>query len=561
MDEDPEYEALSHVGGSEANRKKILIDGQQLSVTFNLAEALDNLYASDHPRKLWVDAICINQKDVPERSQQVQNMTEIYTRARSVVVWISVLGGKTQQLLHQLENDKSPEHLRNRTASGSRIQCGPSALDEEDKRPMSELAENPWFRRIWVIQEVAVAREVIVQTGRTTICWTTFGAALEKCSKNYEMEGVIEAIRTVNTIRTARSQKPYYMDLFVLLERFRHCLATDERDKVFALLGLTSSSLAKEKVVQVIPDYSKPAAFIYMSLTRQYINKRKNLDIICHATLSNYMAIPSWVPCWSYHNPGLSVLPKRRTVGARHEPMYRCCGDLEIDRDLLFGTELSGNRLWVNGFKFDVVSIIGSMATNVRDLGLEPPINGVTDLLKEWKSMSEICSHVYGSTWEDSFRRTLHADAVGEKRFYHSVHSAVNKTGSGGSALISSTAGCSASEFVYLTQGRLGSVEKVSEVSVEERLNSKVDLSEESMKRTAIKRTFFVTEKGYMGLGPFTMEEGDLVYALAGGQVPFILRPILLAGGFSLVGESYVHGIMDGEATVLGTEIETIFLV
>jgi hypothetical protein len=43
--------------------------------------------------------------------------------------------------------------------------------------------------------------------------------------------------------------------------------------------------------------------------------------------------------------------------------------------------------------------------------------------------------------------------------------------------------------------------------------------------------------------------------------VPFILRPTILAEGFSLVGESYVHGIMDGEATMLGIEVETIYLV
>ncbi|PVH67667.1 hypothetical protein DL98DRAFT_398697, partial [Cadophora sp. DSE1049] len=226
-------------------------DGGQLSVTVNLAEALDHLHDSDRPRKLWVDAICINQKDIPERTQQVQNMTEIYARARNVVVWIGLLGITTQQLLHRLENeddDQSPAHLRRWTAN---------------KRLLSELAQNPWFRRIWVIQEVAVAREVIVQTGRTTICWSVFGAALEKCSNNLEMKSVIDAVSTINTIRTARSQKPYYMDLFVLLERFRHCLATDERDKVFALLGLTSRSLAQEKVVQVIPDYSKSAIDIY----------------------------------------------------------------------------------------------------------------------------------------------------------------------------------------------------------------------------------------------------------------------------------------------------------
>ncbi len=468
-------------------------------------------------------------------------------------------------MFHRLENldddDQSPEHLRRWTASGARVLAAPSALSEEDKGLLRELAQNPWFRRVWVIQEVAVAREAIVQTGLATISWSKFGAALEKCSDNYEMKSVIEAVSTINAIRMARSQKPYYMDLFHLLERFRHCLATDERDKVFALVGLASSSLAQERVVQISADYSKLAIDIYKSLTRQYIKKRKNLDIICYATLSNHVPIPSWVPSWSWYDPGLSVLPKRRVSGAHHENMYQCCGDLELDRELLFSTELSGNRLWLNGFKFDVVSIIGRIATKAQHLGLELPIAGETDLLKEWESMSEICSHMYGSDLKEAFRRTLLADFIGEKRYKANTHSAVNNKETGGGAVINDSVTESSPDFVYLTEGRLGTTEKESKTSLEEQLNSRVDLLEASMKRAAIKRSFFVTERGYMGLGPSGMEEGDLVYVLSGGQVPFILRPLILAEGFSLVGESYIHGIMDGEATVLGLEIETIYLV
>ncbi|PQE29702.1 Heterokaryon incompatibility protein [Rutstroemia sp. NJR-2017a WRK4] len=530
VDEDPDYEALSYVWGSKANKQKILIDGRQLEVTSNLAEALNHLYDCDTPRKLWVDAICINQEDISERSHQVQSMTEIYARARNVVVWMGVLGIATQNFLHHVENseddDQTPEHLRRWTASGTRIPGNTSAFNEEDLEVLSEVAQNPWFKRVWVVQEVAVAREVIVQTGRTTISWSAFCTALEKYVDKHEMKSVIEAASTINTIRTARTQKPYYMDLFILLERFRHCLATDERDKVFALLGLASSSLAQEKVVRVTPDYSKPAIDVFKSLALQYISKRKNLDIICHASLGNHVPIPSWAPSWSWYDRGLSVLPKRRILNARHEPMYRCCGNLELDRELLFGTELSGNRLWLNGFKFDVVSVIGRVATKAEDLGLELPIDGATDLLKKWRSMSEICSQTYGSNLEEDFRRTLLADALGEKRYQ--IQSAVTANETDGKAKQSS---------------------------------SKINLSDASVRRAAMKRAFFVTEKGYMGLGPSSMVEGDLVYVLSGGQVPFILRPTISAEGFALVGESYIHGIMDGEATILGIEIETFYLI
>lgn len=565
MDENPHYEALSYVWGSAANKTEIEIDGQHLFVTANLAEALNHLYDTVHSRKLWVDAICINQNDVPEKNQEIQRMTEIYERAKNVVVWLGVVGIMDQHLAHRLEtvehDDQLPKHLRGWTVSGAKITNDPSGLDQEDKRIVSELAQNPWFRRVWVIQEVAVAREVIVQSGHTTLSWSAFGLALEKCSNMHEMKRVIEAVSTINTIRTERSKKPYYMDLFVLLERFRHYEATNPSDKVYALLGLTSSSLAHEKVIQVIPDYSKPVVDIYRSLTRQYINKRKSLDIICHATLSNHMPVPSWVAIWSYYTPGLSVLPKRRTLDAHQEPMYRCCGDLELDRELLFGTELSGDRLWLNGFKFDVVSIVGRVANKVQDLGLELPINGINSLLKEWKSLSEICSHVYGSNLEEAFRRTLLADALGGRRCGQDICSTLLIEDTDVGPSIDGVVGASPSDFVYLIEGRFGNVERENPASKEERLNTRVDITEASMKRASIKRSFFVTEKGYMGLSPADTREGDLIYVLAGGQVPFILRPIMSKGGYSLVGESYINGIMDGEATELGIEVEMIFLI
>jgi hypothetical protein len=232
-------------------------------------------------------------------------------------------------------------------------------------------------------------------------------------------------------------------------------------------------------------------------------------------------------------------------------------------RELLFGTEVSGNRLWLNGFKFDVVSVVGSVATKAEDLGLELPINGATDLLKEWRSMSEICSQTYGSNLEECFRRTLLADTLGEERYQ--IQSAVTENETDGGALITDSISNSAYSYVYIIDGRLP--EAVKETRSQslpkeaKQSNGKINLSDASVRRAAIKRAFFVTEKGYMGLGPSSMEEGDLVYVLSGGQVPFILRPTISAEGFALVGESYIHGIMDGEATILGIEVETFYLI
>jgi hypothetical protein len=61
-------------------------------------------------------------------------------------------------------------------------------------------------------------------------------------------------------------------------------------------------------------------------------------------------------------------------------------------------------------------------------------------------------------------------------------------------------------------------------------------------------RKFFVTEKGYMGIGPNSMQPTDIVCVLFGGKTPFVLRPTSTPNEYLLLGECYVYGLMDGEA-------------
>lgn len=82
------YEALSYVWGDPRSVCSILVNEKAFPVTHNLFLALKHLRLPYNERKLWVDAICINQEDVEERSQQVQIMQKIYWRARRVIVWL-----------------------------------------------------------------------------------------------------------------------------------------------------------------------------------------------------------------------------------------------------------------------------------------------------------------------------------------------------------------------------------------------------------------------------------------------------------------------------------------
>lgn len=86
-----QYDALSYVWGSTDNpvtitvRSALLTEDSSLSVTQNLAVALKHLCSSNTPRTLWIDAICIDQKNMQERSEQVLRMNDIYRMATRVV--------------------------------------------------------------------------------------------------------------------------------------------------------------------------------------------------------------------------------------------------------------------------------------------------------------------------------------------------------------------------------------------------------------------------------------------------------------------------------------------
>lgn len=82
------YEALSYTWGSKHTTDTILLDGKPCLVTSNLNDALRRLRHPDESRILWVDAICINQQNDTERSQQVGLMRRIYSQASKVVIWL-----------------------------------------------------------------------------------------------------------------------------------------------------------------------------------------------------------------------------------------------------------------------------------------------------------------------------------------------------------------------------------------------------------------------------------------------------------------------------------------
>ncbi|KAL9601236.1 MAG: hypothetical protein Q9219_002641 [cf. Caloplaca sp. 3 TL-2023] len=82
------YSALSYVWGEQSNKTTITCDNQPLRVTQNLNQALLQYRKKGWSQLLWVDAICINQSDLEEKTAQVKRMKKIYQGAALVVIWL-----------------------------------------------------------------------------------------------------------------------------------------------------------------------------------------------------------------------------------------------------------------------------------------------------------------------------------------------------------------------------------------------------------------------------------------------------------------------------------------
>lgn len=153
-----QYEALSYTWGDPKDKDRPLIyisehPTSSLPVTRNCFNALKALRQRVRPRNLWIDAICINQADLKERSHQVRNMARTYASASSTVIY---LGEHTRSsyVVFQWAVEESAcwENYDEDDQFGyPRFRKPPKA---EVFQGVRELIQRPWFRRVWVLQEV-----------------------------------------------------------------------------------------------------------------------------------------------------------------------------------------------------------------------------------------------------------------------------------------------------------------------------------------------------------------------------------------------------------------------
>ncbi|KAH7064195.1 heterokaryon incompatibility protein-domain-containing protein [Paraphoma chrysanthemicola] len=289
IDSLPTYEALSYVWGDVTNTHSIKCNESHLTVTECLHSALHHLRQPENARMMWIDAICINQDDLEERSFQVALMRDIYLRASAVIVWLGPNQEETEAAWETIQRiSRDYEHVLDKQdekvdwysrmempdldapqLSSARSEDSPKMTSLYDVKVCSEVARllrHPWFTRSWVVQEAACARHLFIRCGVFSMAWKTLRTL---CCFLRDRRGpsVLEdswqdansMVLLQDTLRV--DLEDYWLDddtydpehirfhtsLYELLPATRHLQATDPRDKIFAFLGLCDHTRTEAK--------------------------------------------------------------------------------------------------------------------------------------------------------------------------------------------------------------------------------------------------------------------------------------------------------------------------
>ncbi|PWY84033.1 TPR-like protein [Aspergillus eucalypticola CBS 122712] len=274
----PSYVALSYTWGSSQNRQLIDLDDMEFHVQGNLWNFLNTMNLCRRWQLFWIDAICIDQSSISERNHQVNMMRDIYAGAELTVVW---LGQATDS------SDLAIEYIAN---PGLPAQETKSALE----KALQSLLEQPYWSRIWIVQELMLAKDVMLYCGTKSFSWHQLASLRQEIKTHVVYHDSLGISKCTGSVMIAQKmlwdslpQNDQHLPLSDLLMTYGRHKSSDIRDRVYALLGLTS-----ENSVQA--NYNLSVEDIYIDVLGVICkerNPRYQLSAIEH-TLQEMLCLP-----------------------------------------------------------------------------------------------------------------------------------------------------------------------------------------------------------------------------------------------------------------------------
>ncbi|OAL05549.1 HET-domain-containing protein [Phaeosphaeriaceae sp. SRC1lsM3a] len=536
-DDRPDYEALSYAWGSAADPSVVYIDAitrAPLAITRNLDTALRHLRHEAQSRTMWVDALCIDQESTHEKNHQVASMGQIYSSAACVVIWLGLEQDRSDNALDFVEHisscvevnfemltlqpsehcDESERHFGDLRVA---LPFKNSALD-----PVLHLLERPYFKRVWIRQEIALASHAVLYCGDRRVNIQDFRKAVAcLIYKGYKASSVSDGLSLL--LNKARLQV-YYLCTVVpgtcTWSQFRVYLGDaqcqDPRDRIYALLCFLRPS---EPLNDLKPDYSITTEQLYTHVASRIIIQQQSLKLLdsCYLT-SRTLNIPSWAPDWT------SLLPQ-----ATLNTQWSACGWITSDCSIIDKSRLSvtgtlvsyieevlEHNLQLEGSSYDGCKTLVNTFRRLTPSEEELEVRKWSR--RQWSRM--LCSVVASFRFQDA------SDPSDETvlKFHHYVDVV---------------------ETICFTEA------KAEELLEREDLKMKLILH--IFRHAWLGFVFVKCSDGRIGFAYPGVRRGDLISVLLGCQYPLILRPCPFDGAdvtklWEVVCVAMIGDLMEGQA-------------
>ena len=435
-----------------------------------------------------------------------------------------------------------------------------------------DLATRELFKRIWTVQEVALATHAVVICGSTQVDWDVFAYAIYRLQK-YTAESVgmrgaegslwaeISLHQTVRELFTSRVELSNVRRL--LPTKLIHVLvgasgkrATEQRDMVFALYGVLSGL----NVTIPAPDYTKPVESVYHEATRAVLEFDQSLEVLSHIDgISRLPSSPSWVFNWpdGYRPQSISSSQFSAACHQEGEPRQRL--------NPLFAFSNDGQQLVIRGRKLDAVSIRSHTVFTVEEIALVSRENDqiqaaisapkLVEMFQEWidlwHQLPDFPSYLGSETGAArAFLRILTQDGSSlyegfmklpllEKGLVKWYKLMIEEDLASSDSIIPSWLP-HRYHWVTETQGWkiMQTIDK----------NRPARFFHTHVKDCSLLKVFFLTENGYMGTAPYSVQQRDQIFLVSGLHVPLVLRPnVFPPNTFTLICSAFMQGLMYGE--------------
>ncbi|KAF7910296.1 hypothetical protein EAE99_011343 [Botrytis elliptica] len=342
------YSALSYVWGDANNRRTILVDEKPLLVTASLDSALRHLRDNKKDVMIWADGICINQSDSEEKNRQVGLMSVIYEVASHTIIFLGETTSETDEMFKSLLRPISSsltKQIKPGLLSKVRVSHNTDTIDPESKEGIESkvhdlirhVLDMPWFRRIWILQELVISCDPWVQVGTHRLKWKDFKSLIFASNSehdsayiktpNYDVLAEMCTLREDFVSRNLESSDPCHYLLKILHSR-RGYGVSDPRDMLYGHLAMfanhTKSKDPKiEKLIEI--DYRKTTTEVYTDLALYFLNLQLSFEFLSHVEDVNFEErkwnLPTWVPDWTSNKVSTEAkwrLQKGETINEIH---------------------------------------------------------------------------------------------------------------------------------------------------------------------------------------------------------------------------------------------------